>query len=197
MNPKRGLLKVSLPEVLRDPEAGIAWRNLTRKGASPGKLEELLQLAMFGHGMGRPYDMLFVDGLKRNQVTNFPTLLRRTAASIDSIRENPHLDSVGATDPGIVNLPSALRAYANELEGTIQFARKFMERNPRYWDFPSIFKLKLLNYVEKTTGSPRYSAVARLLNGAFTTLGMTTIVEPSSLRKLAERQLKTKATSGV
>ena len=194
---KRSLHRISLPKVLEDPEARIAWQDLTQKGASPDKLEELLGQAVLCQALGRSYDMLYVDGLTRNQVTNFPSQLRQIAGSIDRIRENPNLESEGFTDSEVQNLPSSLRQYANQLQGTIEFARTFMRSNPRYWDFPAIYKLKLVNYVRDTTGSPHYATVARLLNGAFTTVGMGTIVDPGSLRKLAERQAKPKANARV
>jgi hypothetical protein len=61
----------------------------------------------------------------------------------------------------------------------------------------SVFRLKLLNYVQQTTGAPRFSLVADLLYGAFTAARIDgeLDVDADTLRKLYIRQSTFKSPS--
>ena len=154
--------KIRLEDVLRNPKAKRALDRLIKKNTSLDKIWELLGAAVVAQSFSRSHDMFAVDGMTRHQVTNFPGLLRGIARGVEAVRENPHLELKPEADEAILNLPLTLRRYADELEETLRSGRAFMKKNPRYWDMASIFKLKLLNYLQQTTGSPQYSLVAAL-----------------------------------
>jgi hypothetical protein len=80
-----------------------------------------------------------------------------------------------------------LREYSASLKSAIEFSRRFMKKNPHYWNFRTIFQLKLIRYVHKNTGRPNYSAIADLLNAGLTAVGVDDFVEPGTLRKLHVR----------
>lgn len=194
MPAKRSLPKLVLDDVLSVPKAKRAFDFLVSKNAHPHQLWILVQCAVGAYSMPHSYDMLSVDGMTRTEVSAFPNQLETVARAIELINENSmHLEVSGALKATVDELPSHLRRYAHFLSKTIESSRKFMKANPRYWDFVPIFKLKLLRYVQRVTGEPRYGAVADLLNAALTTAGFEesetseAFVSPDSLRKLYSR----------
>ncbi len=185
--------KINWEDVLKDPRARDALKVLTQKGASSDRLRELLEVAAGAQFFPRSLDLFSVDGMTRKHVADFPRKLRVTAEQIERIRRNPqfHLESLGGG--AIENLPATLQKYADNLDRTIRFGRDFMKKRPRYFDLASIFKLKLLKYVQRSTGTPRFSLVADLLHAAFSSAGMNfdeTDFDDSALRKLYSRQPK-------
>lgn len=182
--------KINWADVLRDPKARNAFEVLTQKGASPDRLREMVELAVGGQLVPRSLDLFFVDEMSREKVAGFPTALRVVAEQIERIRDNPQFHLKPGTVPAIVNLPASLRQYAEDMGRTMEFGRVFMKKNPRYFDLASIFKLKLLRYIQQTTRDPRFPLVADLLYAAFSAGGMEVDIDAGSLRKLYVRQSK-------
>jgi len=189
----RTLSKPTLEEVLADKHTKMAFDFLTSRNASPEGLWTHLRLAIMTADLPRSGDMLAVDGMTRRQLGEFPTSLRRAAVSIRSIEQNLQLESKGSMKIKVNLLEKLLVQYADRLESDIKFYRRFMAKNPGYWNLKSVFFLKLLDYVKKATGKPHFAKVSALLAGglaAATAPGEEAIldVDPDSLRKLYRRR---------
>jgi hypothetical protein len=185
--------KINWEALGKDPRVRNALEVLTHEGAFSDRLRELLEVAACTQVFRRSHDLYFVDGMTRKQVADFPRKLRVTAEQIERIRRNPQLDLESVGSPAIEHLPATLRQYAANLDRAIRVGRDFMKKNPRYLDLASIFKLKLLKYVPRSTGAPRFSLVAELLHAAFASAGMEfdeTDFDVGALRKLYPRPQK-------
>jgi hypothetical protein len=188
--PRRTIIvppKLSWESVLKDKAANRAFYLLTQRGASPEELKMLLEITVVEFFSARSYDMLMVEGLTREQLGGFPNRLRDVARTIQKVEENPHLGTLDSPREEVRILLEGLRHYADQLQSAIKFSREFMDKHPRYWDMRSIFQLKLLDYLKKTTGKPHYAAGSSLLTAALTSVGLDIIVDEQSLRKLYDR----------
>jgi hypothetical protein len=185
----RTLPKFKLEEVLTDKDANRAFLQLIQEGASSEQLEIYLGRAASGFFLPRSYDMLAVEGMTREQLRSFPNTIRAVSVSILKVEENPNLSTWDSDTPreAVTRIVDDLRHYAEELESTIQFARRFMKEHSNYWNFRSTGELKLLDYVEKCTGKRHFAAVAALLTAAVMSMGMDIVVTEQSLKKLNKR----------
>jgi hypothetical protein len=193
MKSNDALPKLNWEDLRKDPLAGNALEVLTTKGASFDRLQELLEVAARSQLFPRKLDLFFVDGMTRKQVADFPQTLRAIAGQVERIRENPQFLPESVRDPAIKGLPAALRKYADSVEQKILFGRSFMKKHPRYLDLAPIFRLKLLDYVKRTTGAPQFSDVATLLQATFSIIGIDidkVDVDAGALRKLYSRRSK-------
>jgi hypothetical protein len=179
-----------LEEVLADKETKTAFDFLISKNASPGELWSHLGPAIAAAYIPRSGDMLAVQGMTRRDLQAFPASIRRTARSIRLIDEHFILESKGSTKAEVGTLVGLLLRYADRLESFIEFYRGFMAKNPSYWNLKSIFLLRLLDYVKKTTGEDHLKEVATLLAGGFDAVDKETTIDidPDALRKLLERR---------
>jgi hypothetical protein len=185
---------IELEEVLSNPKARSAFEELIQAKASPTRILELLQLNVSNECIPRSFDIFFVDGMTRQQVGYFPKHLRRLAREVEKFFENDQFDVKPAPDPAITKLPETLRAYADHLEETLRFGRAFLKKNPRFFDMARISRLKLLDYIERTTGTPQFSMAAGLLHGAFVAANLAVDVDANALRKLYVRRSSSKGS---
>ena len=189
---RRTLPKPTLEEVLADQHTKMAFDFLVSRNASPEELWSHLGMAIMTADLPRSSDMLAVDGMSRRQLREFPASIRKTARSIRLIQEHLLLEFKGSMKAKVNILQELLIQYADRLESDIKHYRRFMVRNPGYWNLKSVFRLKLLDYVNKTTGKPHFEKVSTLLVGglAATTPDKEAIVDvdPDSLRKLFRRR---------
>ena len=189
----RTLPKPTLEEVLADQHTKAAFDFLVSRNASPEELWNHLAIAIMTTNLPRSEDMLAVDGLSRRQLREFQASIRKTARSIRLIQEHLILEFKEPMKTKVETLHELLIQYADRLESDIKFYRRFMAKNPGYWNLKSVFFLKLLDYVKKATGKPHFEKVSALLVGglaAATAPGEEAIVDvdPDSLRKLYRRR---------
>ncbi len=180
-----------LEEVLADKHTKMAFDFLISRNASPEELWTHLQPAILAAYLPRSGgDMLSVGGKTRRQLEKFPANIRKMVGCIQLIEENDFLESKGAMKTGADLLVKLLIQYADRLESDIKRYRKFMAKNPSYWNLKSVFLLKLLDYVSKTTGKPHFGKVSTLLVGGLAAADKKAIVDvdPDSLRKLFDRR---------
>lgn len=193
----RALPSLKLEEVLADKRTKMAFDFLVSRNASPKELWTHLQPAILAAYIHKPgSDMLSVEGMSRRQLEKFPATIRKIVDCILLIEENQNLESRGAMKTTVDLLVRSLIQYANRLESDIKYGRKFMAKNPSYWNLKSVFLLKLLDYVEKTTGKPHFAKVSTLLVGGLDAVDKeaTVDVDPDSLRKLFRRRTTEKIT---
>jgi hypothetical protein len=193
----RILPKPKLEEVLADKHTKMAFEHLISRNASPEGLWTHLQPAIVAAFIPRSGgDMLSVGGMTRRQLAGVPASIRKMAGCIRLIEENPQLESAGPMKISVSLLVKLLIQYADRLESDIKYYRKFMAKNPSYWNLKSRFLLKLLDYVNKTTGKPHFEKVSTLLVGGLAAADQEAIVDvdPDSLRKLFRRRSPKKIT---
>jgi hypothetical protein len=175
--------RIALDAVLEDRCARTAFNKLCSKGADRKELELLVLNAVRFTGF-RYDDPLFVPGVTRTSLQKLPADIRAIAQEMASVGGNPNLYSTPADSDYIMGLAEDLQRFANGLEAKIKVFRSFMLKHPRHYDMQSVSRRKLLRYVNKTTGQPRYALVADVLSGAPAVGKEDPIVDASSLRKL-------------
>jgi hypothetical protein len=152
-------------------------------GADRNKLEGLVLNAVRFTGF-RYDDPLFVHGVTRTSLQKLPTDIRAIAHEMASVSGNPNLYPTPDDSDYIMGLVEDLQRFSEGLDAKIKHFRSFMLKHPRHYDMQSVSRRKLLRYVHKTTGQPRYALVADILSGAPAVGKEEPIVEASSLRKL-------------
>jgi hypothetical protein len=165
----------------------MAFDKLCSKGADRYELGTCVLTAARFRGF-RQDDPLSVSGISRASLEKLPADIRGVAHQVALVAENPNLYSASTEEDYIRSLVEDLKGYADDLEVKIKTFRSFLRRHPRHYDMQSVSRRKLLRYVHKATGRPRYGLVADVLSGAPALVGEETIVDASSLRKLYKRK---------
>jgi hypothetical protein len=179
--------QATIEKLIAVPGAKKAFDSLVKKNADPDKLMEAVLMAAHAYKLPKSYDYYAVIGMTRSQVNDLPDRLRQAARWVELVEDNPYLEAEPPLSVFAGELPASLRRYARHVESTVKFGRDFMKKNPRYTDLVTVFKRKLLRYVNQSTGAPHFSAVSNLLNAALLANGRDDSVEPSALRKLHSR----------
>jgi hypothetical protein len=184
------------------------FRKLCKEGCSDEDLASLL-FGVCTLAVGDRRGLIVLDRTNKistAQVRRLAKDLRSLADLVDGVNKtslNPKLDILSAPadasrDPTrkyvarlYDMLPSVMRVYSMHLEHFSKFNRALLKR----LTVMHFLTLRLLLYVEESTGGPRYEDTSNLLIAGFLTAGgaedkVPTFFTPDALAKLKQRTAK-------